>query len=110
MLGYCSIYGLKEGMGPSHTVNLKDKEQIRSLRSFQLFAGLIRANPTITELTLKSLAHLTETCTCRRAEYARRHLACIVQLRLEVAQALALLAPPLVARRLARVERRQGLA
>ena len=55
-VGFCSIYGLKEGMSPTHTVDLKDKEQIRSLRSFTLFAGLLRANPTITSLTLSSVA------------------------------------------------------
>ena len=54
-VGYCDIYGLKEGQSPSHTVDLKDKEAIRSLRSFTFFAGLMRANNTITSLTLSSV-------------------------------------------------------
>ena len=45
-LGYCDAYGLKESGQPSHTVDVKDKEQIRSRRSFTLFAGLLRANRT----------------------------------------------------------------
>ena len=53
-LGYCDIYGLKEGMNPAHTVDLKDKEQIRSRRSFTLFCGLLRANTTLTSLTIVS--------------------------------------------------------
>ena len=54
-LGFCDIYGLKENMAPTHSVDLKDKEQIRSLRSFTLFAGLLRANSAITTLTLASV-------------------------------------------------------
>ena len=54
-LGFCDIYGLKENMSPTHSVDLKDKEQIRSLRSFTLFAGLLRANSAITTLTLASV-------------------------------------------------------
>ena len=47
-LGYCDLYRLSEGMAQTFTCDLRDKEQVRSLRSFQLFAGLVRANPTIT--------------------------------------------------------------
>ena len=54
-VGYCDVYGLKEGMGGSYFVDLKDKDQIRSKRSFTLFAGLLRANSTLTCLTLSSI-------------------------------------------------------
>jgi Leucine-rich repeat (LRR) protein len=54
-LGYSDMYGLKESMSPTHRVDLKEKDQIRSRRSFTLFAGLLRANSTLTTLTLASL-------------------------------------------------------
>jgi hypothetical protein len=55
-VGFCDVFGLREGMPPSFAVDLKDKEQLRSLRSFTLLCGLFRANPTLTSLTMKSLA------------------------------------------------------
>ena len=39
-------------MASSHSVDLKDKDQVRSKRSFVLFAGLLRANSTLTCLAL----------------------------------------------------------
>ena len=54
-LGYSDMYGLKENMSPTHRVDLKEKDQIRSRRSFTLFAGLLRANSTLTSLTLASV-------------------------------------------------------
>ena len=55
-LGYSNMFGLKDGGSPQHTVDLKDKEHIRSRRSFTLFCGLIRSNTTLTSLTLISIA------------------------------------------------------
>ena len=54
-MGFCDAYGLKESTGASFVVDLKDKEQIRSRRSFTLFAGVLRANSTLTALTLSSV-------------------------------------------------------
>ena len=54
-LGYSDIYGLKDGGSPQHTINMKDKEQIRSKRSFTLFCGLLRSNVTLTSLSIVSL-------------------------------------------------------
>ena len=64
-VGFCDIYGIrepgaldlkgKEASSQSHYVDLKDKEQIRSRRSFTLFAGIMRANSTLTCLTLSSI-------------------------------------------------------
>ena len=54
-LGFCDLYGLTEKIGTSFTCDLKDKDQIRSRRSFTLFAGLMRANATLTRLTLSSI-------------------------------------------------------
>ena len=61
---------------PSHSVDLKDKEQIRSLRSFTLFAGLLRANSTLTSLTLASVTPSTSTCSPRRWRPTRRCKSC----------------------------------
>ena len=55
-VGFCDQYGLKENMGSSFTVDLKDKDQIRSKRSFTLFAGLLRANSALTSLTISSVS------------------------------------------------------
>ena len=54
-LGYCDIYSMNEDT-KDYSCDLRDKEHIRSLRSYTLFVGLVRANPTITSLTLKSLS------------------------------------------------------
>ena len=54
-VGYSDMYGLKEGMSPTFSVDLKDKDQIRSKRAFVLFAGLLRANSTLTRLSLSSV-------------------------------------------------------
>ena len=45
-VGYCDIYGLRSNMN-NHTFDLKDRDQVRSLRSFVLLCGLLRSNPTI---------------------------------------------------------------
>ena len=55
-VGFCDVYGLKESTGASFTVDLKDKDQIRSRRSFTLFAGLLRANSALTALTISSVS------------------------------------------------------
>ena len=55
-LGYSNIFGLRDGGSPQHSVDLKDKEQIRSRRSFTLFCGLLRSNTTLTSLTMVSIA------------------------------------------------------
>lgn len=54
--GYSDIYGLKDGGDTHHSVDLKDKDQIRSRRSFILFCGLLRSNVTLTSVTMISLA------------------------------------------------------
>ena len=54
-VGYSDLYNLTEGMSPTHRVDLKDKEHIRSKKSFNLFAGLLRANQTLTNLTLANV-------------------------------------------------------
>ena len=54
-VGYCDIYGLKSNGNKSQAFDLKDKTQIRSLRSFVFFAGLLRGNATLTALELASL-------------------------------------------------------
>ena len=54
--GYCDAYGLKENGPAAHPlIDLKEKDVIRTKRSFSLFAGLLRANRTITSLTLSGL-------------------------------------------------------
>ena len=54
--GYCDAYGLKENGPAAHPlIDLKEKDVIRTKRSFSLFAGLLRANRTITSLTLSAL-------------------------------------------------------
>ena len=54
-LGYCDIYGLKVGSNKA-SFDVRDKEQVRSLRSFVMLCGLLRANQSLTQLTLRSLA------------------------------------------------------
>jgi Leucine-rich repeat (LRR) protein/GTPase SAR1 family protein len=54
-VGFCDAYGLKEGTGAVFSVDLKNKDQIRSRRAFTLFAGVLRANSTLTQLTLASV-------------------------------------------------------
>ena len=54
-VGFCDIYRLQETTGNTYLMDLKDKDQIRSRRSFTLFAGLLRANSTLTCLTLSSI-------------------------------------------------------
>ena len=56
-VGYCDIFGMNEGGNKTYHCDLRDKEQVRSIRSFMLFAGLVRANATITTLVLKSLSN-----------------------------------------------------
>ena len=53
-VGYCDIYGLRSNMN-NHTFDLKDRDQVRSLRSFVLLCGLLRANSSLTRLTLRSV-------------------------------------------------------
>ena len=53
--GYSDIYGLRDGGSTHHSVDLKEKDQIRSRRSFTLFCGLLRSNTTLTSLTVISL-------------------------------------------------------
>ena len=54
-VGFCDAYGLIEKTGAVFTVDLKNKDQIRSRRAFTLFAGVLRANATLTRLTLSSV-------------------------------------------------------
>ena len=54
-LGFCDIFGLNAGGSKTYTCDLRDKEQVRSLRSFHLLAGCLRANATLTCLSLRSL-------------------------------------------------------
>lgn len=54
-VGFCDAYGLTEKTGAVFTVDLKNKDQIRSRRAFTLFAGVLRANATLTRLTLSSV-------------------------------------------------------
>ena len=67
-VGYCDLFGLVEGMKPNATFDLRDKDQVRSLRSFTLLAGLLRANDTLKQLTMKSLAaeHVSVLCEALR--------------------------------------------
>lgn len=48
-------YGLKKDASSTHSIDLKEKDQIRSRASFTLFCGLLRANTTLTELTIVSV-------------------------------------------------------
>ena len=54
-VGFCDIFNMYESMSRTYRCDLRDKEQVRSIRSFTLMAGLLRANPIITTLELKSL-------------------------------------------------------
>ena len=53
-VGYCDIYGLRPGM-TSQTFDLKNKEEVRSGRSWVLLCGLLRANSSLTKLTIRSV-------------------------------------------------------
>ena len=55
-VGFCDIFGLSETGGKTYRCDLRDKEQVRSMRSFTLLAGLLRANPILTSVELKSLS------------------------------------------------------
>ena len=64
-VGYCDLYGLRVGLNKTQ-FDLRDRDQVRSLRSFVMLCGLLRANSSLTQLTLRSMAaeHVECLATC----------------------------------------------
>jgi len=64
-VGYCDLYGLRVGLNKTQ-FDLRDRDQVRSLRSFVMLCGLLRANSSLTQLTLRSMAaeHVESLAQC----------------------------------------------
>jgi Ran GTPase-activating protein (RanGAP) involved in mRNA processing and transport len=74
-LGLCSNFGLKAYL-KEITFDLKNREQVRSTRSWCLLAGLLKANRTLVSLTLQSLGpeHVDVLAIALRANKTLKNL------------------------------------